>query len=150
MSFCWERNSWNVFTDPLPSDGHGADHIENTFCNTFPVVGCLYFGRCLEMGLYVTVHTYIHTYILTEKIGSSDDAFNLWSWGASLKSCPGHRLSWPMFAWFTSVPQASVRIVPQIRPRLLLFVSFQINCSAIIIPSDAIYSEILRESLNRT
>jgi hypothetical protein len=38
-----------------PSNGHGADHIENNFCNTFSIVACAYFGRCLEMGLHVTV-----------------------------------------------------------------------------------------------
>jgi hypothetical protein len=45
----------NVLSDPLPCNGHGADHIENTSCITFSVVACAYFGRCLEMGLYVTV-----------------------------------------------------------------------------------------------
>jgi hypothetical protein len=47
----------NVFSDPLPSDGHSADHIENASCNTFSVEVCTYFGRCLEMGLRVTVLT---------------------------------------------------------------------------------------------
>jgi hypothetical protein len=45
----------NVFSDPLPSNGHGADHIENASCNTFSIVACAYFGRCLEMGLHVTI-----------------------------------------------------------------------------------------------
>jgi hypothetical protein len=40
---------------PLLSTGHGADHIENTSSNTFPVVACAYYGRCLEMCLYVTI-----------------------------------------------------------------------------------------------
>jgi hypothetical protein len=44
-----------VFNDPVPSNGHGADHIENTSCNTFSISACTYFGRCLEMGLYVTI-----------------------------------------------------------------------------------------------
>jgi hypothetical protein len=45
----------NVFSDPLPRNGHGADHIENNSCNTFPIVACAYFGRCLEMCLHVTI-----------------------------------------------------------------------------------------------
>jgi hypothetical protein len=44
-----------VFIVPLPSIGHGADHIENTSSNIFAIVACAYFGRCLEMGLHVTV-----------------------------------------------------------------------------------------------
>jgi hypothetical protein len=44
----------NVFSDPLPINGHGADHIENNSCNTFSIVACAYFGRGLEMGLRVT------------------------------------------------------------------------------------------------
>jgi hypothetical protein len=48
----------NVFSDPLPSNGHGADHIENTTCNTFSTVACAYFGRCLEMGPHVTILCY--------------------------------------------------------------------------------------------
>jgi hypothetical protein len=37
----------NVFSDPLPSNGHGADHIENTSCNDFSIVACAYLRRCL-------------------------------------------------------------------------------------------------------
>jgi hypothetical protein len=44
-----------VFSEPLHSNGHGADHIENTSCNTFSVVACAYLGRCLEMCLHVTI-----------------------------------------------------------------------------------------------
>jgi hypothetical protein len=44
-----------VFIDPLLSTGHGVDHIENTSFNTFSIVACAYFGRCLEMGLHVTI-----------------------------------------------------------------------------------------------
>jgi hypothetical protein len=43
-----------VFIGQLPSAGHGADHVENT-SNTFSIFACAYFGRCLEMGLYVAV-----------------------------------------------------------------------------------------------
>jgi hypothetical protein len=46
----------NEFSDPLPSNRRGADYIENNFCNTFSTVACAYFGRCLEMGLHVTVY----------------------------------------------------------------------------------------------
>jgi hypothetical protein len=46
----------NVFSHPLPNNGHGADHIENISCNTFSIVACTYFGRCLEMGLHVTIY----------------------------------------------------------------------------------------------
>jgi hypothetical protein len=45
----------NVLDDPLSSNGHGADHIQNNSCNTVSVVACAYCGRCLEMGLHVTV-----------------------------------------------------------------------------------------------
>jgi hypothetical protein len=44
-----------VFIGPLPSTGHGADHIENTSPNTFPMTACAYFGRCLERGIHVTI-----------------------------------------------------------------------------------------------
>jgi hypothetical protein len=45
----------NVFSDPLPNNGHAADHIENTSCHNFSIVGCAYFGLCLEMALHVTI-----------------------------------------------------------------------------------------------
>jgi hypothetical protein len=45
----------NMFSDPLPSNGHGANHKENTSCNPFSIVVCAYFGRCLEVGLHVTI-----------------------------------------------------------------------------------------------
>jgi hypothetical protein len=45
----------NVFSDPFPSDGHNADHIENTSFNHFSIVACAYFGRCVEVGLDVTI-----------------------------------------------------------------------------------------------
>jgi hypothetical protein len=48
----------NVFSDPLSSSGHDADHIENNSCNTFSIV-CSYFGRCLEMALYVTMNFFL-------------------------------------------------------------------------------------------
>jgi hypothetical protein len=44
-----------VFATPLPSTRHGADHMEKTSCNTCSIFACAYFGRCLEMGLYVTI-----------------------------------------------------------------------------------------------
>jgi hypothetical protein len=44
-----------VFFDPLPSNGHAADHIEKNSCNTFSIVAWAYFGRCLEMRLYVRI-----------------------------------------------------------------------------------------------
>jgi hypothetical protein len=34
----------NVFSGPLTSNEHGADHIENTSSNTFSNVACSYFG----------------------------------------------------------------------------------------------------------
>jgi hypothetical protein len=46
--------SAGMFSDPLPRNGHGADHIGNTSRNTFSIIACAYFGRCLEMGLHVT------------------------------------------------------------------------------------------------
>jgi hypothetical protein len=46
----------NVFSDQLPSTGHGAGHVENTSSNTFSIVACAYFGRCLVMGLHITVY----------------------------------------------------------------------------------------------
>jgi hypothetical protein len=48
----------NVFSDPLPSNGHDADHIENSSCNIFCIVACAYLGHCLEMGLHVTIYIY--------------------------------------------------------------------------------------------
>jgi hypothetical protein len=45
-----------VFTGLLPSTGHGANHIENTSAKIFSIVACAYFGRCLEMGLHVTIY----------------------------------------------------------------------------------------------
>jgi hypothetical protein len=42
---------------PLPSTGHGTDHIENASFNTLSSVACAYFGRCLEMGLRVTINS---------------------------------------------------------------------------------------------
>jgi hypothetical protein len=44
-----------VFSNPLPSNGHGAEHVENSSCNTFSIVASAYFGRCLEMDLHVTI-----------------------------------------------------------------------------------------------
>jgi hypothetical protein len=52
VSFCG-----NGFSDQLISNVHGTDQIENTSCNTIPIVACAYFGRCLEMGLLVTLQT---------------------------------------------------------------------------------------------
>jgi hypothetical protein len=46
-----------VFSNSLPSNGHGADHMENTSCNPYSMVACAYFGRCLEVGLHVTIYT---------------------------------------------------------------------------------------------
>jgi hypothetical protein len=44
---------------PLPRTGHGTGHVENIFSNTFFfTVACAYFGRCLEMGLRVTIQKY--------------------------------------------------------------------------------------------
>jgi hypothetical protein len=57
MSYCSARLLLRgCVSDPLPSNWHGADHIENTSCNTFSIV-CTYFGRCLEMGLHVTIYS---------------------------------------------------------------------------------------------
>jgi hypothetical protein len=44
-----------VFIGPLPSAEHGEDHIENTSSNYFSIVACAHFGRCLEMGVHVTI-----------------------------------------------------------------------------------------------
>jgi hypothetical protein len=52
----------NVFSDPLPSNGHGADYIENNPCNTFSIVSCAHFGCCLEMGLHVTIYWWNNWY----------------------------------------------------------------------------------------
>jgi hypothetical protein len=45
----------NVFSELLPSNVQGADHIENTYCNTFSIVACAYFGHYLEMAVHVTI-----------------------------------------------------------------------------------------------
>jgi hypothetical protein len=52
----------NMFSKPLPSNGHGADHIQNNSFNTFSIVVCAYFGRCLEMGLHITLTQIFHTF----------------------------------------------------------------------------------------
>jgi hypothetical protein len=57
VCFCW-----NVFSDSLPSNGHGVDYIENNSCNTFSIVACTYFGHCVEMGLHVTILFRHNTY----------------------------------------------------------------------------------------
>jgi hypothetical protein len=44
-----------MFNDPLPSNGHGPDHVENISYNTYYIVAFLYFGLCLVMGLHVVV-----------------------------------------------------------------------------------------------
>jgi hypothetical protein len=49
----------NVFSDPLPSNGHGADHIENTSCNTFSIVvsdapSQCYIKQYSERGIWAT------------------------------------------------------------------------------------------------
>jgi hypothetical protein len=41
------RCGGNVFSDPLSTNGYGADYIQNTSCNTFYIVACAYFGRRL-------------------------------------------------------------------------------------------------------
>jgi hypothetical protein len=43
------------------SNGHGADHIENTSCNAFSIVACAYFGRCLETCIHVTILCWRYT-----------------------------------------------------------------------------------------
>jgi hypothetical protein len=48
-----------VSTGPLPSTGHGVDHIENTSSNTPSNVACAYFGRCLEMRLRVIIYVIV-------------------------------------------------------------------------------------------
>jgi hypothetical protein len=48
----------NVFRDPFTSNGHGVDHIENNSFNSFFIAACTYFGRCLEMGLQVTIYVF--------------------------------------------------------------------------------------------
>jgi hypothetical protein len=45
----------NMLSDPLPSNGHGADYIENNCYNSYSIVSYMYFGRCLEMGVHVTI-----------------------------------------------------------------------------------------------
>jgi hypothetical protein len=44
------RVHWSV-----TSTGHGAYYTENTSSNTLSIVACAYFGRCLEMGLHITI-----------------------------------------------------------------------------------------------
>jgi hypothetical protein len=44
-----------VFTKPLPSNGYGAGHMENTSCNTFSIVACSYFGNCLEIIIIIII-----------------------------------------------------------------------------------------------
>jgi hypothetical protein len=46
-----------VSIGPFPNTKHGADHTENT-SNTFSIVACPYFTRCLEMGQNVAIFTY--------------------------------------------------------------------------------------------
>jgi hypothetical protein len=48
----------NLFSEPLPSNGHAADHMENNSWNTFSIVDCENFGRYLEMGLPVTIFNF--------------------------------------------------------------------------------------------
>jgi hypothetical protein len=42
-------------THPLPSNGYMRTHTENISCNTWSIVACGSCGRCLEMGLHVTI-----------------------------------------------------------------------------------------------
>jgi hypothetical protein len=39
----------------ITSTRHGADQLENTSSNTHSIVARVYFGRCLEMGLHITI-----------------------------------------------------------------------------------------------
>jgi hypothetical protein len=45
IDLLWFRR--NVFSDPLPSNDHGADHIENNSCNTFYIYCCVLVFRAL-------------------------------------------------------------------------------------------------------
>jgi hypothetical protein len=47
-----------VFSDPLPSNAHGMDHIENLSRDIGSTVACAYFGSCLEMSLHVKILTH--------------------------------------------------------------------------------------------
>jgi hypothetical protein len=99
----------NVFSDPLPSNGHGEDHIENNSCNTFSIVACAYFGRCLELGLHVTIFSSSKTENLlncwlthrsystaaakvsvAEHFSSDGNAADLYNRVVWFKSPPGH------------------------------------------------------------
>jgi hypothetical protein len=40
----------NVFSDQLPSNGHGADRIENNSCTNFSIVAWVYFGSLRTNG----------------------------------------------------------------------------------------------------
>jgi hypothetical protein len=46
----------NVLSDGLRSKRHGADHMENTSCDTFSIIAYAYFGYCLAIGLHVTIY----------------------------------------------------------------------------------------------
>jgi hypothetical protein len=46
-----------MFIYPLPSTGYGANHIENGSSNTFSIVACAYFWRCLEW-VYMSQYLY--------------------------------------------------------------------------------------------
>jgi hypothetical protein len=67
-----------MFSEPLPSIGHGMDHIENTSYNTLPIVACAYFGHCLEMGLHVTIFSLFWVTVLTLQVSIHiSGAFNI-------------------------------------------------------------------------
>jgi hypothetical protein len=59
-----------MFTESLPSNWNGADHIENTSCSTFSIVACAYFGRCLDMGIHDTIRLCIYHIFLNTKQSS--------------------------------------------------------------------------------
>jgi hypothetical protein len=69
-----------VFIDPLPSTGNGEDHIENTSSNTVSIVACGYFGRCLEMGLHVTIYIYMYVREMSQMYRRVNNFVNILVW----------------------------------------------------------------------
>jgi hypothetical protein len=58
-----------MFSHTVPSNRYDAGNIENTSYNKFSIVACAYFGRCLEMGLHVTIQrieSSLESYIITD------------------------------------------------------------------------------------
>jgi hypothetical protein len=71
----------NVFIVTLRSTGHGPDHMEDTSSSAFSIVACAYFGRCLEIGLHVTISSLtIQQFI--KIVEFTDDCQIVWSLAA--------------------------------------------------------------------